>query len=117
MSARTNLDIAQLQAAPAPTADAIRSVLETAHDAFVAMDAGGRITEWNPQAEITFGWKREEALGRALAETIIPPALRDVHRRGLRRFLDTGQGRALEKRLELSALHRDGHEFPVEVTI
>lgn len=117
MNAGTNLDIAQLTAAPAPIGDPIRSVLETAHEAFVAMDAGGRITEWNPQAEVTFGWKREEALGRTLAETIIPPALRDVHRRGLRRFLDTGEGRALGRRLELSALHRDGHEFPVEVTI
>jgi PAS domain S-box-containing protein len=95
----------------------VRRILETAQDAFVAMGADGRITDWNRQAEEVFGWPRNEAIGRALAETIIPERYRDQHRRGLARFLATGEGPVLEKRLEMSALRRDGTEFPVELTI
>jgi PAS domain S-box-containing protein len=95
----------------------VRRILETAQDAFVAMDSDGRISDWNRQAEEVFGWPREEAVGRVLAETIIPERYREQHRRGLERFLATGQGPVLDKRLELSALRRDGTEFPVELTI
>ncbi|MDX6645057.1 MAG: hypothetical protein QOK40_784 [Miltoncostaeaceae bacterium] len=94
-----------------------RAVLETAHDAFVAIDAGGTIRDWNPQAEAVFGWTRAEALGRSLADLVIPPAARAAHRHGLARFLATGQSRALNRRLEMTALHRDGRELPVEMTI
>jgi PAS domain S-box-containing protein len=95
----------------------VRRILETAQDAFVVMDSDGRISDWNRQAEEVFGWPREEAVGRVLAETIIPERYREQHRRGLERFLATGQGPVLDKRLELSALRRDGTEFPVELTI
>jgi diguanylate cyclase (GGDEF)-like protein/PAS domain S-box-containing protein len=95
----------------------ISSVIHTAHEAFVSMDGGGFITDWNPQAEETFGWSREEALGRVLAETIVPTRFREAHLRGLERFLDTGEGPVLGKRLELAAIHREGYEFPVELTI
>jgi PAS domain S-box-containing protein len=94
-----------------------RRILETAQDAFVAMDREGRIVGWNRQAEEIFGWPRDEALGRTVAETVIPERLRGDHYRGLERFLATGQGPVLEKRLELRALRRDGTEFPVEITI
>ena len=94
-----------------------RQIVENAHDAFISMDARGRITGWNSQAEASFGWTRGEALGRELAETIIPDRLRAPHRLGLERFLATGEGPVLGRRLELTALHRDGHEFPVELTI
>ncbi len=94
-----------------------QQVLDTAHDAFVAMNVEGRIIGWNNQAEATFGWSRAEALGRPLAELIIPPQHRDDHRRGLKRFLETGVGPVLNRRIELTALHRDGREFPVELTI
>jgi len=94
-----------------------RQILATAHDAFVSIDADGVIIDWNPQAEASFGWSREEALGRELATTIIPEGNRDAHRRGLARFLETGEGNAIGKRLELSAVNRDGHEFPIELTI
>jgi PAS domain S-box-containing protein len=94
-----------------------RAVLDTANEAFIAMDAEGRITDWNHQAEVTFGWSRVEAIGRLLAETIIPPQHREAHRRGLQHFLATGQGPVLDKRFEITALRRDGHEFPVELTI
>ncbi|PYT60389.1 MAG: hypothetical protein DMG35_11565 [Acidobacteria bacterium] len=94
-----------------------RAIVETAHEAFIAMDARGRITDWNHQAEVTFGWSRAEAMGRHLVETIIPPQYREAHRRGLQHFLATGQGPVLGKRFEIKALGRDGHEFPVELTI
>ncbi|MGH2839546.1 MAG: response regulator, partial [Solirubrobacteraceae bacterium] len=67
--------------------------------------------------ESTFGWTREEILGRELAGTLIPEAHRDAHRRGLARFLATGDGPVLGRLLELPALHRDGQEFPIELTI
>jgi diguanylate cyclase (GGDEF)-like protein/PAS domain S-box-containing protein len=97
--------------------DASRSVLYTAHEAYVRMDAGGFITDVNPAAEATFGWSRSDVVGRVLSDTIIPGRYRDAHLEGLARFLATGEGPVLGNRLELSALHRDGHEFPVEITI
>lgn len=81
------------------------------------MDAQGLIIDWNPAAETTFGWSRDEALGRVLSETIIPERSRGDHRRGLERFLETGEGPILNRYVEMRALHRDGYEFPVEVTI
>jgi PAS domain S-box-containing protein len=92
-------------------------ILDTAHDAFVGMDSDSVITTWNAQAEQTFGWTREEALGRNLAETIIPLPYRDAHNSGMKRFLETGAAPVLNRRLELRALHRDGREFPIEITI
>lgn len=95
----------------------VRSIVEAAQDAFVSMDEAGRIIDWNPQAEVTFGWSRQEALGRDMAETIIPPRYRAEHECGLRHFLATGEGPVLNKRIEVPALRRDGREFPVELTI
>jgi diguanylate cyclase (GGDEF)-like protein/PAS domain S-box-containing protein len=92
-------------------------VLDSVHEAFVAMDGGGFITDWSPQAESTFGWPRREAGGRVLAETIVPERYRRAHWDGLQRFLETGEGPVLGKRVEITALHRDGYEFPVELTI
>jgi PAS domain S-box-containing protein len=94
-----------------------RLIIDTAYDPFIAMAADGRITEWNRQAEAVFGWKREDAVGRPLAETIIPPHLRNAHTRGLAHFLATGEGPVLNRRIEMTALHRDDHEVPVELTI
>ncbi|MEA2124477.1 MAG: two-component system, sensor histidine kinase and response regulator, partial [Solirubrobacteraceae bacterium] len=94
-----------------------REILETAHDAFVAIDAEGAITDWNRKAEMMFGWSRAEALGRDLAETIIPVGDHAAHRRGLKRFAATGAGGRLGTLVEMPALHRDGHGFVVEMTI
>ena len=94
-----------------------RRIVDTAHDAFVAMDATGRVTAWNPQAEATFGWTEDEALGRSFSETIIAPRHRATHNQALQRFMQTGKGALLGRRVELEAVHRDGHEFPVEFTI
>lgn len=93
------------------------AIIETALDAVVQMDVKGIITGWNPQAEKTFGWSEEEAIGRAMNETIIPPQYREAHTQGLKRFLATGEGAILNSQVELLALHRDGHEFPVELSI
>ncbi|WP_181952555.1 sensor domain-containing protein [Vulcaniibacterium gelatinicum] len=97
--------------------DEARAIIDTAFDAYIAMDAEGRVLEWNRQAERLFGWARTEAVGRDLAELIIPPPLRQAHRHGLANFLSTGEGTVLNRRVEMTALHRDGHEVPVSMTI
>lgn len=94
-----------------------RLIVDTAHDAFVGADPAGRIIAWNAQAEAVFGWTRDEALGRDMAETIIPPAYREAHLRGMRRFLESGEAPVVNQRLELTAIHRSGREFPIEITI
>ena len=81
------------------------------------MASDGTIQGWNAQAEATFGWRRDQVLGRSLAETIIPLRHREAHLNGLRRFLATGEGPILNQRIEIDALHREGHEFPIELTI
>ena len=94
-----------------------RQVVDTAHDAFIGIDSSGRIITWNAQAEVTFGWTAAEALGGQLADTVIPPAWRDAHAKGLERFHDTGEAPVVNQRLELTAMHRTGREFPIEITI
>ena len=94
-----------------------RMIIETASYAFVAIDGDGIVLDWNRQAEQTFGWARSEALGAELAKLIVPPAQREAHREGLRHYAATGEGRILSRRMELEAVHQDGHQFPVELTI
>lgn len=94
-----------------------RLIIESALDAVVVIDATDRITEWNPQAEKTFGWSRAEVIGTSLTDTIVPVRYREMHRQGLRKFLQTGVGSVINKRRETSALHRDGHEFSVELSV
>src|SRR5207302_4015599 len=94
-----------------------RLIVDAAHDAFVAMDEEGVITSWNRQAERTFGWPRDEAIGRSLAGTIVPERHRDAHRHGLKHFLATGEGPVLNRVIEITAVRRDGQEFPVELSI
>jgi len=95
----------------------LSSILETALDAVVTMNPAGEITGWNAEAENIFGWSRQEAVGRRLSDTIIPPQYREAHERGLQRFLDTGEGPLLNKRIEITAVHRTGREFPIELAI
>jgi PAS domain S-box-containing protein len=92
-------------------------MLEAALDAVVTMDHRGRVIGWNRAAETIFGYAAREATGREMAELIVPPALRDAHRRGLARFLQTERAVVLDRRLELTGARRDGTEFPVELTI
>jgi PAS domain S-box-containing protein len=95
----------------------LRAMLEAALDAVVTMDADGRVVGWNHAAEAIFGYTASEADGCEMAELIVPPHLREAHRRGLARFLRTGHGVVLDRRLELTGMRRDGSEFPVELTI
>ena len=97
--------------------EATRAILDAANEAFISMDTSGLITGWNAQAEQTFGWSRTEAIGRSLAQTIIPGPSRDAHEQGRQRYLATGEARVLNQRIELMALHHDGHQFPVEIVI
>ncbi len=94
-----------------------RSILNASADAYLTMDARGQITSWSEQAANTFGWQRADALGRTVAELIVPPEQREQHERGLARFLETGVGTLLNKRIEVEAVHRDGHRFPLELAI
>ena len=93
------------------------AILETALDSIVTIDHTGKILDFNPAAERTFGFSRAEAIGREMAELIVPPALRDEHRSGFARYLATGEGRVLGRRLELTAVRSNGEEFPVELAI
>jgi diguanylate cyclase (GGDEF)-like protein/PAS domain S-box-containing protein len=95
----------------------LHATIENAMDAVVQMDSAGIITGWNSQAERIFGWSRTEALGRKLQEAIIPPQYREAHAQGLKRFLLTGVGTMLNTRIEITGLHRDGREFPVELSV
>jgi two-component system, cell cycle sensor histidine kinase and response regulator CckA len=95
----------------------LKAIIDAALDAVITMDGGGVIRSWSPQAERMFGWAAAEAVGQRLATTIIPPRYRDAHERGLERFLATGEGPVLNRRIEISGLRRDGSEIPVELTI
>lgn len=94
----------------------VRAIIDTALDAFVGVDAHGRITDWNPRAEAVFGWTRDEACGRPMVETIIPPRLRPSYARGMASLFANGQS-APGQRLQLTAMRGNGDEFPVELTI
>ena len=93
------------------------AILDSALDCIVTIDHEGRITEFNPAAERTFGYRRDEVVGNHLADVIIPPSLREKHRRGLARYLATGEARMLGRRIEITAVRSDGSEFPVELAI
>jgi PAS domain S-box-containing protein len=92
-------------------------IVETALDAVITIDKAGLITGWSAQAESLFGWPRGEAIGRLLADTIIPERYRESHRLGLQRYIETGEARVLNRRIELSAVHRENGEFPIEIAI
>jgi PAS domain S-box-containing protein len=93
------------------------AMLDSALDCIVTIDHEGRITEFNPAAERTFGYRRDQVAGKSLADVIIPPSLREKHRRGLARYLATGETGVLGRRIEVPAMRADGSEFPIELAI
>jgi two-component system cell cycle sensor histidine kinase/response regulator CckA len=99
------------------TSGSLELLFDAALDAIVGMNAAGQITHWNRCAEVIFGWRKQETLGKEMASVVIPERLRETHRRGLQRYLLSGAEHVLNRRLEMSALRRDGSEFPVELTI
>ena len=107
----------QAQAALAENEERRRLVINTALDAVVAMDQAGRVTEWNSQAEATFGWTHDEVVGRPMHELVIPERLRAAHRDGLARYLSGGEPRVVNKRIEVPAVRKDGTEIMVELAI
>jgi|GEM_PF-2094362 len=94
-----------------------RSILDSAYDAIISMDVEGRIRSWNKRAETIFGWPSSEIIGKSLSSTIIPPRYRESHEKGLERLLATGKNKVINQQLKIFALHRDGFEFPVEISI
>lgn len=95
----------------------VDAIIETSHDAFIGMGADGCITHWNHQSELVFGWLRSEAVGKRLADLIVPASARDAHATGLSRYLVTGETKVMNRRVEVQALRRSGETFPVEMTI
>jgi PAS domain S-box-containing protein len=93
------------------------AILDSALDSIVGVDHEGRITEFNPAAERTFGHRRDDVVGRPLADIIIPPSFREAHRLGFARYLATGEARVIGRRIEMTAIRADGSEFPVELAI
>jgi PAS domain S-box-containing protein len=115
-STRRQGRIRERAASRAPEARAT-AYLRAALDCIILADASGLVVEFNPAAERTFGYSRSEALGRPLAELIVPPALRERHIRAFSRFVETGEERVLGRRLELTGMRADGSEFPVELAL
>src|SRR4051812_31294042 len=94
-----------------------RAILDAALDCLITIDHRGRVLEFNPAAERTFGYRAEEAIGRDLAQLIIPPRLRGRHQRGFERYVNGGEARVIGRRIEIEGMRADGSEFPVELAI
>ena len=94
-----------------------KMIVDCALDAIISVNADGIIIDWNPQAEILFGWAKEEIVGQPIVEIIIPPKLRESHNLGFSRFLATRQGTILNQRIEVSAMNRKGEIFPAEISV
>ncbi|RYE21237.1 MAG: PAS domain S-box protein [Sphingobacteriales bacterium] len=100
-----------------PLPHRIEQLFEFAPDAVVVANEQQQVTEWNRKAVTTFGYTKEETMGRLLNELIIPQQYREAHQRGMAHFLATGEGPVLNKGIEITALHKDGHEFPISLNI
>jgi PAS domain S-box-containing protein len=95
----------------------LQATLDAALDAIITLDHRGQVVAFNPAAEEMFGYPASWVVGREMAELIVPPALRDRHREGFARYLETGQPTVLGRRIEVSGMRADGSEFPIELTI
>ena len=95
----------------------LEAFFDSSIDAVVQMDFDGYITGWNHQAEKVFGWSADEILDQTIEQTIIPERYRDAHNKGMKRFLETGKTTVMNSLIEIHALHRDGHEFPIELSL
>lgn len=119
-TAQLRAEISRRTAAERDLSDAtqrLEALIATANDAVISIDERNCIVDWNAAAERIFGWKREEALGRDLAQLIIPPAHRARHVEGIARFLRMGHGEIFNRRVEATALRRSGEEFDAELSI
>jgi PAS domain S-box-containing protein len=94
-----------------------QALLDNIYDACVSLNSDGIVTLWNRKAELTFGWKANEVVGKLLSETIIPPPFRKAHEEGLKRFMATHQLHVMNQTLDLTAVHKNGNEFPIQIFI
>ena len=94
-----------------------KAILDSALDCVVTIDHEARITEFNPAAERTFGYRRDEVIGRLMSEVLVPPSLREKHQQGFARYVATGEAHVIGQRMEMTALRADGSEIPVELAI
>jgi PAS domain S-box-containing protein len=111
------LPLPDLPTALGESEPSLRAILDASLDAFILIDATGVIRMWNARAETMFGWMEAEAIGQRLSQTIIPERYRERHEQGLARYRATGEGRLVNRRVEITARHREGREFPVELAI
>ncbi|MES2951229.1 MAG: ATP-binding protein [Pseudomonadota bacterium] len=95
----------------------LQGIVDTALDAVIRVNAVGSIVGWNTQAQLIFGWAPEQALGQPLHQTIIPEQHRDAHLRGMARYMAGATSRVIDRRIEITALHQSGREFPIELAI
>ncbi len=95
----------------------LQHLLEASHDAVLTMDSQGRVVRWSASAERMFGWRSGEIVGQVLSEYLVPHRYRAAHDAGMLRFLESGDAKVLGRTVELSALHRQGHEMPVELSL
>ena len=95
----------------------LEAFFDSSIDAVVQMDFDGHITGWNHQAEKIFGWSADEILDQTIEQTLIPERYRDAHNKGMKRYLTTGKTSVMNSLIEIHALHRDGHEFPIELSV
>jgi len=95
----------------------IQNIFRAAPDAVIVIDDHGKIVKWNSMAEVLFGWKAEEALGKTLTETIIPYRYREAHQKGMKHFLKTGEGPVLGKTIEIQAINKSDIEFNIALSI
>jgi PAS domain S-box-containing protein len=95
----------------------LAGILDSALDCIITIDDTGRVLEFNTAAERTFGYRADDVVGLEMVDLIVPPALQEEHRRGFTRYLETGEARLLDQRIEIVGMRADGSEFPVELTI
>ena len=95
----------------------LQATVASALDAVIIADKDGCIVDWNDEAAACFGYRREQAVGRNMAELIVPAAMRGAHEAGMKRYLETGEPRVIGNRIEINAQHATGHEFPIELAV
>lgn len=95
----------------------LQEIIDSAYDAYIAMDEEGKVIGWNRSAEHLFGWTLPEAMGKSVADLIVPEDSREAHRKGLARYRETGISHALYKPVHMHALHKRGHQLPVQMVI
>jgi len=115
--ARTELELSRLDDSVKESQARAQMLIDTALDAVISIDQDGGVIGWNAQAEVIFGRTSESVYGRNIAELIVPPSMREAHRKGMARFLGTGQSTIIGRRVEVPGMRADGTEFPMELTL